>query len=246
MKKNIVIHIPHSSVYLPSSFYTRLLVDKEKIEKENIFVSDYLVDRLVPSGCDNVLKFNYSRLFCDVERFLDDELEVMSKLGMGAIYTKDSDGNIFIDVDKDYKDDVIVNYYVPFHELIDRAVENVVNDYGKCYFIDLHSFSDEFVLKVLNKGNNPDICIGFEEDYIDEDFLDYTVNFFRGKGYSVAINYPYNGTLIPNICYKNKDIKINSIMIEINKRVYLNNNISINEEKFNKLQGYIKEYFENI
>ena len=163
IKRNIIVHIPHSSIYLPNCFYDRLLIVRKEIEQENVFVSDYLVDKLVPNECENVLKFNYSRLFCDIERFLDDELEVMSKVGMGVVYTKNSKGNTFINIDSEYKDNVISNYYVPFHKLIDDTVMKIINDYGSCYFIDLHSFSDEFVLNVLNKDNNPDIFIGFED-----------------------------------------------------------------------------------
>ena len=35
-------------------------------------------------------------MFCDVEKYLDDSKEVMSKYGMGAVYTKDSNGKEFI------------------------------------------------------------------------------------------------------------------------------------------------------
>ena len=85
-----IIHIPHSSTKLPNIFYDRLLVDKEYIEKENIFMCDYMIDYFVSDRFNNIVKFNYSRLFCDVERYKDDSKEEMFKLGMGAVYTNDS------------------------------------------------------------------------------------------------------------------------------------------------------------
>lgn len=91
-----IIHIPHSSTKLPNIFYERLLVDKEYIEKENIFMSDYLIDTFVSSNFKNVVKFDYSRLFCDVERYKDDDKEEMSKYGMGVIYTNDSNNKKII------------------------------------------------------------------------------------------------------------------------------------------------------
>jgi len=36
------------------------------------------------------VKYNYSRLVLDPERYRDDEKEVMTPKGMGVIYTKDS------------------------------------------------------------------------------------------------------------------------------------------------------------
>ena len=41
-------------------------------------------------------------------------------------------------------------------------------------------------------------------------------------GLSVEINYPYSGSLVPNYVFNKKiDKKVVSIMIEINKRIYL-------------------------
>lgn len=56
-------------------------------------MSDYLVDRFILDSFNNIIKFKYSRMLCDVERYLDDAQEKMSKYGMGALYTKDSNGS---------------------------------------------------------------------------------------------------------------------------------------------------------
>ena len=41
-------------------------------------------------------------------------------------------------------------------------------------------------------------------------------------GYTYKINYPYKGSLVPNIIYKGKlKGRVISIMLEINKRIYL-------------------------
>lgn len=130
MDKKIIIHIPHASLKLPNIFYQRILIDKEQLEKENIFVSDYLVDKLISNQTKNIIKFNYSRLFCDVERFKDDDLEIMSKVGMGAIYEKDSNGNNFIKYDLKYKNLVLTKHYDKYHDDINQKVDNLLNKYG--------------------------------------------------------------------------------------------------------------------
>lgn len=114
MKSNILIHVPHSSIYLPDEFYKRSLLSKEKIEKENIFISDYLIDTFIPENV-NIIKFEYSRMFCDVERFNDNGKETMSKYGMGVIYEKDHNGNNFIILDDKYKENIIKNIYDEHH-----------------------------------------------------------------------------------------------------------------------------------
>ena len=231
-----IIHIPHSSLEVPKEFRGRLLVDDKYFEKENIFMSDYKIDEFIPKDYPNIVKFNYSRMFCDVERYLDDSKEEMSKYGMGAIYIKDSNGDKFIKLDKEYRQFVIDNYYKKHHNNLDLMVEKLLNKYNDCFIIDLHSFSDEFVNKMFNKNNNPDICIGINKSNYDIDLLEKTINYFSSYGYSVMINYPYSGSIISN---KYPDVK--SIMIEVNKRVYLDN-----IEHYNKFHDCMKVFFDML
>ena len=45
---------------------------------------------------------------------------------------------------------------------------------------------------------------------------------FKELGYTYKINYPYTGSLVPNIVYSGRvKGRVISIMLEINKRVYL-------------------------
>ena len=105
-------------------------------------------------------------MFCDVERYKDNNIEEMAKYGMGAIYEKTNKGDILIKLNDCYIKDVITNYYDKHHELLDRKVEEILKKYNKCYIIDLHSFSDEFVEQILKLKNNPDICLGYEEGFV--------------------------------------------------------------------------------
>lgn len=210
-----IIHIPHASLEVPKSFKNKLTINYSEFQKENKFISDYRIDEFVPKNISNIVKFNYSRMYCDVERYLDDQLEEMSKYGMGVLYTKDSNGREFIKYDNKYKQHVIDKYYKKHHKNLDLMVEKVLKKYKECFIIDLHSFSDEFVYKMFNKKNNPDICIGINKSNYDIDLLEKTINHFSSFGYSVMINYPYSGSIISN-----KYPKVKSIMIEVNKRVY--------------------------
>ncbi len=209
-----IIHIPHSSLKVPGFFKEKLLVDIDYFEKENIFISDYMIDQFVPKKFPNIVKFEYSRMFCDVERYLDDSKEEMSKFGMGAVYQKDSNKREFINVDEKYRSFVIDNYYKVHHEQLNKMVKNILTIHNDCFIIDLHSFSDDFVYKMFNYTNNPDICIGINSDY-NKNVLEFSINYFKECGYSVMVNYPYTGSIIPN-----NYPEVKSMMIEVNKRVY--------------------------
>lgn len=247
MKRNILIHIPHSSLELPQEFLDNITVDKDYIQEENIFISDYMIDKFIPNNnCFYVIKFNYSRLFCDVERFKDDSLEVMSKRGMGVVYTKDSNGKDFIKINNNYKNAVISKYYNYHHKKLDDLTEEIINKYGKCLIIDLHSFSDEFVDKMFNYKDNPDICLGCDSNFTDKETLLFLQEHFNRYGYSVKINYPYSGTIVPNKYFNADNSFVNSIMIEINKRIYLDNNKCLNKEKYKKLKKCMDDMYINI
>ncbi len=208
-----IIHIPHASLDIPDSFKKQLKISYDKFMEENIFISDYRIDEFIPKKFSNIVKFNYSRMYCDVERYLDDEKEEMSKYGMGVLYTKDSNGKEFVKGKR--KGKLELELYKEHHSRLDNMVEDVINKCDECFIIDLHSFSDEFVYKMFNKKNNPDICIGINKSNYDIDLLEKTINHFSSFGYSVMINYPYSGSIISN-----KYPKVKSIMIEVNKRVY--------------------------
>jgi N-formylglutamate amidohydrolase len=171
-------------------------------------------------------------MFCDVEKYLDDSKEEMSKYGMGVLYTKDSNGKVF--AKRNNKEDIINNYYIKHHEELDNMVEKILNRKGDCFIIDLHSFSDEFVKKVLNKDNCPDICIGINNDNYDINLIEKTINHFTKYGYSVMINYPYSGSIISN-----RFPYVKSIMIEINKRVYLSS-----QKEYNDFYNCMMKYYE--
>ena len=88
MKKNVLIHIPHSSFYIPDDYKETSLLTLDELDAENLFMCDYRVRELVDDNFQTII-FPYSRLYCDVERFKDNS-EIMNKYGMGYIYTKTS------------------------------------------------------------------------------------------------------------------------------------------------------------
>lgn len=235
----ILFHIPHSSLKIPKQYWNICIKDKQYIKSINIFLSDYLTNKLIPSKCHKLI-FKYSRLFCDVEKFKDDSKEIMSKKGMGVIYTKDCDNTIAIP-NKKYKDKIIESYYNKHHDKLNKMVTNLLKKYNKCIIIDFHSFSDEMVYKLFNVAKAPDICIGIDNTCVNEELNNFTMNHFKEYGYSVEINYPYEGTIIPNKYFNKKDKRLSSIMLEINKRVYLNNN-----NDFYKFKQCLEDYCSKI
>jgi len=164
----------------------------------------------------------FSRIYCDVEKFIDDENEVMSKYGQGVFYTKDCKGNVFRRINQDYKDRILESYYFPYHKGLDELTLSLLDK--RLIIVDCHSYDEECVQH--NKTESyEDICLGYDEQYYSKKLVDGVRDIFVKNGFSVSYNTPYEGTLIPNAIYDKNIPEVFCIMIEINKRVYMLNKL---------------------
>ena len=215
----VVLHIPHASTELPSGFYDDLdCLDHQKrryidlMHASNIKMSDVLLlDRVKDYRFKKVIA-KYSRLYVDVEKYWDDSKEEMSKYGMGAIYRKDIYGNPIHKCTDTFRKEA-KKYYDDHHKLLKDTVESCKKD---VLLIDLHSFSDEMA-NVFSSPPYPDVCIGYDTLEDKQDIVDLLKRYFLSKNLSIRENYPYKGSISINKTNK----KAISIMLEINKRIYL-------------------------
>ena len=220
VKNKIILFLPHSSIKLPHIFkkHEKLLSDSE-IKFFNMSMTDLYTDKLFSSYRFCNIKSRVSRIVCDCEKFIDDSKECMSKFGLGVVYMKTHQGKKFINIDEKYKNKILNKFYFPVHKKLDKKTKNL--NKKTIILVDCHSFSKDIVLD--QKGDFPDICIGINEKYIDKNIIDFTTTYFQTKGYKTRINYPYVGAMIPDNIY-DKNIKyFYTIMIEINRDLYLKN-----------------------
>lgn len=246
IKNNILINIPHSSLNIPNEFFKRVLIDKLYLEEELELITDLYVEQLFESDLSYIIKANFSRIFCDIERFKDEEKEIMSKIGMGVVYTKTTKGDRLIKCDAEYENFVFENYYDVYHSKLNEVTEKIINKFGNCIIIDAHSFSEELLKRTNIKYSNlPDFCIGFEKDFFDEKIVDILKNTFEKHGFSVDFNNPYSGSIVPNNYYFSKDNRVKSVMVEINKNIYLDKN-NMKNDRFEKVKDTICEAIQKI
>lgn len=223
---NVVLHIPHASLVLPDDFWHDVTIEREKVESQLVFMSDYRVDELVRGLDYTKVVARYSRLYCDVERFRNDADEPMATKGMGAIYTHLPGDVRYREITAGRREEILKNVYDSYHAQFDEASQNIVRHAGSCLIIDLHSYSNQLVNAIFGPTEQrPDICLGYDDDWFDADDIAELKTFIESLGYSCAINHPYAGAMVPNWAYRTKDPRIRSVMLEINKRVYLDGSI---------------------
>jgi N-formylglutamate amidohydrolase len=90
-----------------------------------------------------------------------------------------------------------------------KQLKGMLNEHS--LLVDCHSFPSDMC--------DVDVCIGVNNDWSrPTDFvIDLVTEVFKQSGYSVMVNHPYSNAIAPQT-----DFVYNSIMIEINKRIYMN------------------------
>lgn len=250
MKENsIILHIPHSSVSVPRDIRNTFRISNRELKEEIILLSDLYIDSLLANKIEYSISvvFPVSRIVVDPERFSDDEHEPMSRYGMGAVYTRTVNGNILRDnLTQRERNRLMKKYYFPHHDLLTSAVTRAIDNYDKCLIIDCHSFPSTPLRFEENKSlERPDICLGTDKYHTPEEILDLFRKSFIKKGYSIKENHPFAGTIVPIKYYHlNKDVY--SIMIEINRKLYLDEKTGKKSRLFRTLNDNLEYILKEI
>jgi N-formylglutamate amidohydrolase len=189
---------------------------------------------------------DFSRIFCDIERFVDDEVEVMSKYWMWVLYRKTDNWKEMRQFSEIYKKHIIKTYYDKHHLALSKSVKSELAKNRKALIIDCHSFSDTPFKRDLNQDKNrPDICIWTDPFHTSKKLLTLTKDFFANYKYSIEINNPYSWSLVPTEFYtKNKNVL--SIMIELNRNLYLQPWTKQKSENYDSVKTMISSYLDFI
>ena len=207
----IVLFIPHSSDNLDRTQWSG------NIDKAVERWTDWYTDKLFRSDDDRVMSviFPYSRFYCDAERLIDDPME---KIGQGIAYR-------FIEGCERVLTDAQIAEIYSKYDSIHASLEDVAKPGS--LIIDCHSFPADL-------NDEIDICIGFNEDATKphDDVLNLVTEHFAIAGLKVGINTPYSNSMRVE-----KDIP--TLMIEVNKRVYLQDDGKTPNTDFAKINSLI-------
>jgi N-formylglutamate amidohydrolase len=240
----LILHIPHSSRNIPSK--EGYLVDSRTIEKEILKLTDWYTDDLFYSEEDEMIVAEFSRIFCDPERFADDSQEVMAQYGMGVLYEKSDDDEEIRKVTPELKEKVLTSFYWKHHDKFSNAVNNHLNSFGKALIIDCHSFPSRPLKRDLDKNPcRPDFNLGTDSFHTPKELIELSVSFFKKAGYTLGIDWPYKGSIVPMEHYhKNKNVL--SLMLEINRALYLKEPTNEESDRYEETKQVIHEYLKII
>ncbi len=235
----LVINIPHASIKIDD--YSDFCLNKEEVDTEAKKLADLYTDEMI-DDLPFVKKVcaATSRIVVDTERFTDDAQEIAAAYGMGVIYTKTHDAKTLREAPSPKKREELLNkYYYPHHQKLNQYVNDNLSKYGKCFILDLHSYSKISVRSDEENPFMPDICIGYSDYHFNQSILDIFISFCKEHGYSYALNTPFAGSIVPLEHYL-KTPNVVSFMLEINKSVYMNNKTFSKKDTFTEFKKHLE------
>lgn len=245
----VIFHIPHASREIPQDIRQSIVLSDADLEKELDKMTDAFTDELFAHSVpgDQRIVFPVSWLALDPERFLDDDKEVMAKVGMGVIYSRTSGGRLLRHPPVlEEREELIRRYYRPHHKTFKFGVDTCLQCFGQCLIIDCHSFPSQ-PLRYESDQNprRPDICIGTDAFHTSRELKKEAEAAFTSIGFSVAVNRPFSGTIVP-MAYYQKEARVQSIMIEINRKLYMDEQTCERNQLFETLRGYLVDIFQHL
>ena len=232
---NVVLNLPHSGTVVPQWALGDMAIPGRELAAWIGFMVDKDVDRLwgfVPE--ENKQVTAVSRLVVDMERYRSDEDESMARKGMGLYYTHTPDGRPFrVRSEETYARCIAL--YDEYHRALEAKVTRCIAEHGGCILLDCHSFHDGMEYTGHPTSSFPDVCIGVNGGIGAE--AQFVIDVFRAEGYTVKVNEPFAGSLVP-LRYWN-DPRVRSVMIELNRRVYDN-------DAFGRVSGLCRGIYEAL
>jgi N-formylglutamate amidohydrolase len=249
----ILITVPHAGDIYPDLFIKNLKVNLYEVRRMEDYQSNKILDKIdeqmadiIIAQCSRaVVDLNRSRNAIDYSIFtqvLEHEPvseKQMIKYGLGVFPNKIFGKTILKNpLPFSYAIHVLEHYYDPFHKSLNKQIMYLSNIFGFCFHIDLHTMPSK---ALLNFKKEPDIVLG---DNFGKSccigLINYFKNIFQGNGFTVEVNNPYAGGFITRN-YGNPSKGIHTIQIEINRKIYMDENklslknIKILQEIFAKI-----------
>ena len=140
---------------------------------------------------------------------------------VGVLYSKRDDGTPLRVISPELRARIINEYFIPHHNMLADVVKRCLQNYGTALILDCHSFPDVPMKRdICQEEVRPDYNLDTDSFHTPTALLQIAEGFFRQRNLTVGINTPYSGSVVP-LEYYRKDEMVQSIILEVNKRLYL-------------------------
>ncbi len=238
----VVANIPHSGLFIPEDIAAQFTTEHLNSLPNSDWHLDQLYDFLPNLGI-TVLQATHNRYIVDLNRQVKEPL-------FGSFWSAVIPANTAFNksiyqnqpTDKDIKER-IEKYYLPYHHQLKSLLEEKIEEFGKVYLLDLHSFCGLI---------NDDVCLGNINNQTCSELLIATVDkCFSNQGLQVVRNKTFIGGYITR--HYGDMPSVESLQIEVRYHVYLQENQIDKPEppsykvmEFEVARNKFNQIFENI
>ncbi|HEX4791814.1 MAG TPA: N-formylglutamate amidohydrolase [Actinospica sp.] len=246
----VVLHVPHASRRVPESARKRILLGDAALGTELDRMTDTDTDLIAARAALTVGERPWifenlvSRLVVDPERFPDDR-EEMRAVGMGAVYTRTSHGELLREEDSAYSRSLLDEFFDPYAQAMTELVEQRLAATGRAIIIDVHSYpSRALPYELHGDGVRPAVCLGTDEFHTPDWLLDAAREAFGGCG-EIALNTPFAGCYVP-LRHYGRNRAVSALMLELRRDVYLTEPAGPQTAGFTALAGALSTLIERV
>jgi N-formylglutamate deformylase len=226
---------PHSGRSYPPDF-----IPAASVEQLHGY-EDRLVDELIGDAPDHgilLIAATFPRAYIDPNRAIDDlDPQVVgddwsgplnpsphSGLGLGLVFRTGLEGNPIYERPLGRASVIkrIENYWLPYHEELEAALQQAQKRWGQVWHIDWHSMRPVGDKRCADPGEErPDFVVSDRDGTSAEPaFAGFVIDALRSLGYEVAVNHPFKGGYIIQSHGRPEDGR-HSLQIEMNRALYL-------------------------
>jgi N-formylglutamate deformylase len=94
-------------------------------------------------------------------------------------------------------------------------------------------------------AKRPDYNIGTDEFHTPFELMETARVFFEKRHLDAVIDKPYSGTIVP-LKHNKKDKRVKAIMLEVNRRLYLEPGTNIRSVNYNKVKETVSEFIAQL
>jgi N-formylglutamate deformylase len=176
-------------------------------------------------------------------------LEFVSKSGLGLLKTKSRYGETFHErkftvAEVQHRLD---RYYRPYHRELASIADRMLTTQGFYYNLSCHCMSAVGAPTHADAGKERmDFCLGnLKGTSSTTDFIEFVAETIRARGFTCSVNTPYSGGEL-NRRYGKTDGKQESIMVEINKRTFMDVKTFRKTGGFDAVQGVARAVLQAV
>ncbi|MEU1182932.1 N-formylglutamate amidohydrolase [Streptomyces sp. NPDC005820] len=220
----VILHVPHSAREIPAGVRAGIVLDDAALERELDHITDAHTARIAEEAARlaGVTPWRFvnrlSRLVVDPERF-PDEREEMRAVGMGAVYTRTTHGEVLRDEGLD-AGPLVERYFRPYADAMTEAVRERLAAVGRAVVVDVHSYPAERLPYELHGGGpRPPVCLGTDSFHTPPELLAAARAAFAEVG-ETGLDSPFAGTYVP-LEYYGREAAVSALMVEIRRDTYM-------------------------